>query len=268
MKTIGVRFREVGKIYYYLCKDKTVQRGDKIIADTKLGLECGTVLNIKETRKNRGDKSGQYIIRKATEKDLKTLDINRSEEAKAMTICKEKILQHKLKMKLIGAEYTFDRGKLIFYFVSDSRVDFRKLVKDLAYVFKVRIELRQVGIRDEAKMLGGLGPCGREFCCSGFLNDFQSVSIKMAKDQQLPLNPIKLSGSCGRLMCCLKYEQGVYKDILSKMPKIGTKVRSGERDAVVIGRGVLSETLDLEFGGSDEEPTRETVNLSEVEFSV
>lgn len=268
MKIIGVRFREVGKIYYYLCKDKTVKKGDRIIAETKLGLECGTVLSTKEASKNSEDMPGQYIVRKATEKDLKALEARRNEEMKALTICKEKVLQHKLKMKLIDAEYTFDRGKLIFYFVSDSRVDFRNLVKDLAYIFKVRIELRQVGIRDEAKLLGGLGPCGREFCCSGFLNDFQSVSIKMAKDQQLPLNPVKLSGSCGRLMCCLKYEQGVYRDILNRMPKVGAAVKSADKDAVVVGRNVLSETLELEFGSSNEEPTREKVKLSEVEFPV
>ncbi len=267
MKIIGVRFREVGKIYYYLCKDNSVTKGDKVIAETKLGLECGTVLNTKEASKNSSNMPEQYIVRKATEKDLKALEVKRNEEMKALAICKEKVLQHKLKMKLIDAEYTFDRGKLVFYFVSDSRVDFRNLVKDLAYVFKVRIELRQVGIRDEAKLLGGLGPCGREFCCSGFLNDFQSVSIKMAKDQQLPLNPVKLSGSCGRLMCCLKYEQGVYKDILNKMPKVGAAVKAGGKNAIVVGRSVLSETLDLEIESSDEEPTREKVKLSEVEFS-
>lgn len=268
MKIIGVRFREVGKIYYYLCKDNSVKKGDKIIAETKLGLECGTVLSEKETHKNSGDMPKQYMVRKATEKDLKSLETKRDEEIKALKICKEKVLHHKLKMKLIDAEYTFDRGKLIFYFVSDSRVDFRNLVKDLAYIFKVRIELRQVGIRDEAKMLGGLGPCGRKFCCSDFLNDFQSVSIKMAKDQQLPLNPVKLSGSCGRLMCCLKYEQGVYKDILNRMPKVGATVKSDGKNATVVGRGVLAETLELEFGGTDEEPTREKVKLSEVEFPV
>ena len=199
---------------------------------------------------------------------MKSLETKCNEEITALKTCKEKVLHHKLKMKLIDAEYTFDRGKLIFYFVSDSRVDFRNLVKDLAYIFKVRIELRQVGIRDEAKMLGGLGPCGKEFCCSGFLNDFQSVSIKMAKDQQLPLNPVKLSGSCGRLMCCLKYEQGVYKDILNRMPKVGATVKSGDQNAVVVGRNVLPETLDLEFGGTDEEPKRERVKLSDVEFPV
>lgn len=268
MKIVGVRFREVGKIYYYRCKDDSVAKGDKIIAETKLGLECGTVLNIKDMHKNSGDVPEQYILRKATEKDLKSLEIKRSEEIKALKICKEKVLHHKLKMKLIDSEYTFDRGKLIFYFVSDARVDFRNLVKDLAYIFKVRIELRQVGIRDEAKLLGGLGPCGKEFCCSGFLNDFQSVSIKMAKDQQLSLNPVKLSGSCGRLMCCLKYEQGVYKDILNRMPKVGAAVKSGGKDAVVVGRNVLAETLDLELAGSDEEPVRERAALSEVEFPV
>lgn len=268
MKIIGVRFREVGKIYYYLCKDESVKKGDRIIAETKLGLECGTVLTVKDTQKNGAKMPAQYIVRKATEKDWKSLETKRSEEIKALKICKEKVLHHKLKMKLIDAEYTFDRGKLIFYFVSDSRVDFRSLVKDLAYVFKVRIELRQVGIRDEAKMLGGFGPCGKEFCCSGFLNDFQSVSIKMAKDQQLPLNPVKLSGSCGRLMCCLKYEQETYKDILNRMPKVGAAVKSGDKNAVVVGRNILPETLELEFDGDDEEPTRETVELSEVKFPV
>lgn len=169
-------------------------------------------------------------------------------------------------MKLIDAEYVFDRAKLIFYFVADSRVDFRNLVKDLAYIFKVRIELRQVGIRDEAKMLGGLGNCGKEFCCSKFLNDFQSVSIKMAKDQQLSLNPAKLSGACGRLMCCLKYEQDTYKEILNRMPKIGEKVRTKDDEGIVVARNVLQESLELEISEDSENEERKKVKLSEVEY--
>lgn len=264
MEVIAVRFREVGKIYYYFCGDKTVLVGDKIIAETKLGVECGTVLNIKESNGAKDSDVWQHIIRKATQEDLKSLEDKRQEELKALEICKKKVLHHKLNMKLIDAEYVFDRTKLIFYFVSDARVDFRNLVKDLAYVFKVRIELRQVGIRDEAKMLGGLGNCGKGFCCATFLNDFQSVSIKMAKDQQLSLNPSKLSGACGRLMCCLKYEQDTYKEILNRMPKVGEKVNTKDDEGIVISRNVLDESLEI--GAPDDNSVdRKKVKLSELE---
>lgn len=263
---LGVRFREVGKIYYYLSKDEDIKIGDKVIAQTKLGAECGTVLTISDKLDKGANKSAEYIIRKATKEDLESLEGKRAEELKALQICKDKIAHHKLNMKLIDAEYLFDRSKLVFYFVSDARVDFRNLVKDLAYIFKVRIELRQVGIRDEAKMLGGLGPCGKEFCCATFLNDFQSVSIKMAKDQQLSLNPTKLSGACGRLMCCLKYEQDTYKDILRKMPKVGETVRVNGEEGTVTGRNVLKEKLEVDIKDeSSENSERRQVDISEIE---
>lgn len=267
MKIIGVRFREVGKIYYYFCGDDSVSVGDRVIAETKLGVECGTVLSIKEVDKPNESENLQHIIRKATETDLKSLEGKRQEELNALEICKKKVLQHKLNMKLIDAEYVFDRAKLIFYFVSDARVDFRNLVKDLAYIFKVRIELRQVGIRDEAKMLGGLGNCGKEFCCSTFLNDFQSVSIKMAKDQQLSLNPTKLSGACGRLMCCLKYEQDTYKEILNRMPKMGVTVKVNGDEGVVVSRNVLDESLEI--GSPDDTGVeKKKIKLSELDLEI
>lgn len=265
MKILGVRFRETGKIYYYLCKENNIKSGDKIIAETKLGLEAGTVLSV-NVSENKKDFPNEYIIRKATPEDIKVLESKRKDELRALKICKKKVIAHKLKMKLIDAEYVFDRSKLVFYFVAESRVDFRNLVKELAYIFKVRIELRQIGIRDEAKMLGGFGICGREFCCGTFLNDFQSVSIKMAKDQDLSMNPVKLSGACGRLMCCLKYEQDAYKHILHKMPKVGKTVKvSPLESGTVKNLNVLKEIIEVEVQtGADTSEIRK-ITLSEFE---
>ena len=233
---IGVRFKSVGKVYYFDPQDKNVKQGDKVIVETARGVECGEVAvvdrQIDETKFTNPIKP---IIRIATDDDLKRIERNKAKEKDAFRICETKIAAHKLNMNLIDVECTFDNNKLLFYFTAENRVDFRELVKDLASVFRTRIELRQIGVRDEAKMLGGLGVCGQPFCCSRFLGEFQPVSIKMAKEQGLSLNPTKISGTCGRLMCCLKYEQDAYEDLLKTTPKQGAIVKTTS------GRGVVEE---------------------------
>ena len=225
-----------GKIYYFDPKDYDVKMGDKVIVETARGVECGEVALVdREIDETRFTNPVKGIIRLATPNDMKTIEKNRQKEKDAFKICEQKIAAHKLKMNLIDVECTFDNNKLLFYFTAESRVDFRELVKDLAAVFRTRIELRQIGVRDEAKMLGGLGICGQPFCCSRFLGEFQPVSIKMAKEQGLSLNPTKISGTCGRLMCCLKYEQDSYEDLLKHTPKVGAIVKTAE------GRGVVEE---------------------------
>lgn len=222
---IGVRFKSVGKIYYFSPGGLIIPDESYVIVETARGVECGeVVMSNREISDNEISNPLKVVIRIATDKDLKTVEQNKQKEADALKICQEKIEAHKLDMKLVDVECTFDNNKLLFYFTAESRVDFRELVKDLASVFRTRIELRQIGVRDEAKMLGGLGICGRAFCCSSFLGEFQPVSIKMAKEQGLSLNPTKISGTCGRLMCCLKYEQESYEDLLKTTPKVGAYV--------------------------------------------
>jgi len=229
LKIIGVRFKSVGKIYYFDPKDYDVKMGDKVIVETARGVECGEVALVdREIDETRFTNPVKGIIRLATPNDMKTIEKNRQKEKDAFKICEQKIAAH-------NVECTFDNNKLLFYFTAESRVDFRELVKDLAAVFRTRIELRQIGVRDEAKMLGGLGICGQPFCCSRFLGEFQPVSIKMAKEQGLSLNPTKISGTCGRLMCCLKYEQDSYEDLLKHTPKVGAIVKTAD------GRGVVEE---------------------------
>ena len=243
---IGVRFREVGKVYYFDPDGKQLSKGQNVIVETSRGIECGEV-----AMENRmiPDQDISYplkkLIRVATEDDLKKVAANKEKETKAFEICNEKIADHKLKMKLINVEYTFDNNKILFYFTADGRVDFRELVKDLAYVFRTRIELRQIGVRDEAKMLGGLGICGRPFCCKTFLGDFQPVSIKMAKEQGMSLNPVKISGTCGRLMCCLKYEQEAYSDLLKHTPKIGAIVNTPDGKGTVVDVNLITGSLSV-----------------------
>lgn len=233
---IGVRFKSVGKIYYFSPEKLTVKSGSRVIVETSRGIECGeVVMSNREIPDKDISAPLKPVIRIATEKDLKIVEQNRKKEEDAFKICQEKIIVHKLDMKLVDVECTFDNNKLLFYFTAENRVDFRELVKDLASVFRTRIELRQIGVRDEAKMLGGLGICGREFCCSGFIGEFQPVSIKMAKEQGLSLNPTKISGTCGRLMCCLKYEQEAYEDLLKTTPKLNAYVETP------IGRGYVEE---------------------------
>ena len=210
-EVIGVRFKNVGKVYYFDPDGISMPVGTAVIVETSRGVECGEVaLSNREVTDEGIVKPLKKVIRVATPEDLKHVEDNWAKEQQAFTICQQKIAAHKLEMKLVDVEYTFDNNKILFYFTADGRVDFRELVKDLASVFRTRIELRQIGVRDEAKMLGGLGICGKPFCCATFLGEFQPVSIKMAKEQGLSLNPTKISGTCGRLMCCLKYEQEAY----------------------------------------------------------
>ncbi|MDE5583406.1 MAG: stage 0 sporulation family protein [Ruminococcus sp.] len=228
---IGVRFKKGGKIYYFSPEGITAEKGDMIVVETVSGQECGEVA-IANRNINDSDFSSPLkpVIRLANENDLKILARNRKKEQDAFKICEEKIKLRRLKMNLVDVECTFDNSKLLFYFTAESRVDFRELVKDLAGIFRTRIELRQIGVRDEAKILGGLGICGREFCCKSYIGDFQPVSIKMAKEQGLSLNPTKISGTCGRLMCCLKNEQNAYESLLKITPKVGALVVTPDGD--------------------------------------
>lgn len=238
---IGVRFKSVGKIYYFSPKEIEINVGEKVIVETSRGVECGeVVLSNREIDDSELTAPLKSIIRVATKADLEKIEKNKKSEADAFKICEEKIAKHGLSMKLVDVECTFDNNKLLFYFTSENRVDFRELVKDLASVFRTRIELRQIGVRDEAKMLGGLGICGRPFCCKSFLGDFQPVSIKMAKDQSLSLNPSKISGTCGRLMCCLKYEQDGYEELIKVTPKMGAYVETPDGRGNVVDVNMLT----------------------------
>lgn len=222
---IGVRFKSVGKIYYFSPNGLNIDVGQHVIVETARGVECGeVVMGNRIVEDSEIMPPLKSVMRIATAEDMKVVEENKKKEKDAFRICEGKIANHKLDMKLIDVECTFDNNKLLFYFSSENRVDFRELVKDLASVFRTRIELRQIGVRDEAKMLGGLGICGRAFCCKTFLGEFQPVSIKMAKEQGLSLNPTKISGTCGRLMCCLKYEQDSYEELLKVTPKVGAYV--------------------------------------------
>ena len=229
---VGVRFRNVGKIYYFNPKNYKVKVGDHVIVETARGVEYGrVVLEPRSVKEDEVVHPLKEVLRVATKEDEDHEAENRQKEKEAFKICKKKIREHGLEMKLIDAEYTFDNNKVLFYFTADGRVDFRELVKDLAAVFRTRIELRQIGVRDEAKMLGGMGICGRKLCCNTFLSEFAPVSIKMAKEQNLSLNPTKISGVCGRLMCCLKNEQETYEYLNSKLPNVGEKLKT--KDGVV-----------------------------------
>lgn len=261
---IGVRFREAGKIYYFDPKGKKFERGQYVIVETVKGIELGEI--VMTNRILPDDEIPQPlrgIIRLASEADLQRDMENREKEKKAFEICEEKIKLHGLEMKLVNVEYMFDGNKILFYFTADGRVDFRDLVKDLAYIFRTRIELRQIGVRDEAKKLGGLGICGRPFCCSTFLGDFQPVSIKMAKEQGMILNPTKISGTCGRLMCCLKYEQDVYSDLLKITPKIGAIVNTPDGKGNVIDVNLITGVLTVSLHKSMNAAAR-TYKVSEV----
>ena len=240
IKVIGVRFKKAGKIYYFSPADFDIKRGQYVIVETARGIEFGEcVIGIKEISEDEIVSPLKCVIRIADEKDIMKHRENKAKEIEALDICLKKIKEHNLDMKLIDVEYTFDNNKVIFYFTADGRVDFRELVKDLATIFKTRIELRQIGVRDEAKMVGGLGPCGRPMCCSTFLGDFASVSIKMAKEQNLSLNPTKISGICGRLMCCLNYEQSTYEEIRKRLPKVGAIVKTEYGNGFVIGNSIV-----------------------------
>ena len=228
-KVIGVRFRTAGKIYFFAPGKLTVKQGDHVIVETARGVEYGRVVSgPKEVRDEEVVQPLKPVIRIATEQDKKTVSKNREKEKEAFRICLEKIRKHGLEMKLIDAEYTFDNNKVLFYFTADGRIDFRELVKDLAAVFRTRIELRQIGVRDETKIRGGIGICGRPLCCSTYLSEFAAVSIKMAKEQNLSLNPTKISGVCGRLMCCLTNGEETYEELNSQLPSVGDNVTTVE----------------------------------------
>lgn len=245
-EVVGIRFKEVGKVYYFDPDGMQFEKGDSAVVETARGVECGEIA-MKNCVVNDDEivKPLKRILRPADENDLRVVRENREKEKKAFDICAEKIRAHKLEMKLVDVEYTFDGSKILFYFTADGRVDFRELVKDLAGVFRTRIELRQIGVRDESKMVGGFGMCGRPFCCSTFLGDFQPVSIKMAKEQGLSLNPVKISGTCGRLMCCLKYEQEAYEHLLRHTPKVGAIVDTREGRGTVVGNNLLTGMLQI-----------------------
>lgn len=251
-KVVGVRFRNVGKIYYFSPKDYEVKAGDHVIVETARGIEYGKVVL---APREVGDESVVHplkeVLRVATKEDNEREAQNRIREKDAFKICQKKIREHGLEMKLIDAEYTFDNNKVLFYFTADGRIDFRQLVKDLAAIFKTRIELRQIGVRDETKILGGIGICGRCLCCHTYLSEFAPVSIKMAKEQNLSLNPIKISGVCGRLMCCLKYEQDTYEEIRKSMPKEGKEVMTPDGVGVVCELKIITESVKVRIKKGD-----------------
>ena len=250
IKVVGIRFQRAGKIYYFDPLDYDLETAMHVIVETARGVEMGTVLiPPKQVQDDKVLQPLKPVIRVATDEDEKVMERNKEKEAEAYVICKEKIAKHGLEMKLVAAEYTFDNNKLLFYFTADGRIDFRELVKDLASVFRTRIELRQIGVRDETKMLGGIGICGRELCCKSYLTDFVPVSIKMAKEQNLSLNPTKISGVCGRLMCCLKNEQDTYEYLNSRLPSVGDYVTTpggmkGEVQSINVLRQLVKVIVD------------------------
>ncbi len=260
MKVIGVRFRTAGKIYFFDPLQFEIKKGDHVIVETARGIEFGTVVSgVREVEDDKVVQPLKPVIRIATERDREQEASNKEKEKEAYKICLEKIHKHNLEMKLIDAEYTFDNNKVLFYFTADGRIDFRELVKDLAGVFKTRIELRQIGVRDETKIMGGIGICGRPLCCHSYLSDFIPVSIKMAKEQNLSLNPTKISGVCGRLMCCLKNEEETYEELNRRLPNVGDYVTTedgykGEVQSVNVLRQLVKVVVDL---GNDEREIRE-----------
>lgn len=252
---IGVRFKEVGKVYYFSPGGKKLRAGDRVIVETARGVECGeVVISNREIDDKNVVQPLKTIIRPASRDDLRTIKANEEKEVEIMKTFVKKIEEHRLEMKAIDVDCTFDGSKILFYFTAENRVDFRELVKDLASIYRTRIELRQIGVRDEAKMLGGLGICGRPFCCSSFLGEFQPVSIKMAKEQSLSLNPSKISGTCGRLMCCLKYEQDSYEELLKITPKIGALVETAEGKGIVEDANILTGALRVKLDKSPDAP--------------
>ena len=256
-KVIGIQFQKNGKMYYFNPGQFSPSVGDYVILDTVRGLDLGEVImSVREVESSSED-SLKLMVRFATEEDILHATENREKEREAFRICQRKIAEHLLEMKLVSVEYAFDGSKILFYFTANGRVDFRSLVKDLASAFKTRIELRQIGVRDEARMLGGLGPCGRPLCCGTFLTDFQPVSIKMAKEQNLSLNPTKISGVCGRLMCCLKYEQDHYEQTRKKMPRLGREVNTPDGSGQVTELNIVKETVKVRIANGDTSEIRE-----------
>lgn len=265
-EVIGVRFKDAGKVYYFDPCGNQVDVGAKVVVETSHGVECGDVaMENRNVNESVIVQPLKKVLRVATKNDLKKLRENAQKEKNAFSVCNKKIAAHKLEMKLVDVEYAFDGSKILFYFTADGRIDFRELVKDLASVFRTRIELRQIGVRDEAKMLGGLGICGRPFCCSSFLDEFQPVSIKMAKEQGLSLNPTKISGTCGRLMCCLKYEQEAYLDLLRRTPKVNALVMTPKGKGTVVDQNLLTGILTVRLAKAPD-AAPQTFSLDEVKL--
>ena len=264
-EVIGVRFKEGGKVYYFDPDRNKLRIGDIVIVETSRGIECGAVaIANKQVADDEIVHPLKKLIRKATKEDRRRLEENKRKEKEALKICEQKVAEHGLEMKLVDVEYTFDNSKILFYFTADGRVDFRALVKDPASVFRTRIELRQIGVRDESKMLGGLGVCGRPFCCSSFLGEFHPVSIKMAKEQGLSLSPTKISGTCGRLMCCLKYEQDAYTDLLKHTPKVGAIVKTPLGRGLVVETNLLARTLKVKMDNTPDDAAPQSFKVKEV----
>ncbi|MBQ2265029.1 MAG: stage 0 sporulation family protein [Oscillospiraceae bacterium] len=265
IEIVGVRFQNSGKIYYFAPNGLQLPLGTQVVVETARGLECGTIAIANRNVEDASIVSPlKSVLRIMTKEDYRNQEQARQKEKRAFTVCEQKIEARGLKMKLVDVSCTFDNSKLLFYFTAESRVDFRELVKDLASVFRMRIELRQIGVRDEAKMFGGLGVCGREFCCRGYLGDFQPVSIKMAKEQGLSLNPTKISGTCGRLMCCLKHEQAVYEDLQKITPRIGSFVKTPNGRGKVEDANLITGKLRIKPEKEDDVPYY--VDRSEVEI--
>lgn len=267
-KIIGVRFKQAGKIFYFSPGEINIKLHDKVIVETARGMELGRVVtDVKEATDDKLNQSLKTVTRIATVKDLQWADENKNREIEAMNICREKVRKHELQMKIIDVEFTFDNNKVMFYFTADGRIDFRELVKDLASVFRTRIELRQIGVRDETKIRGGIGICGRELCCNKYLTDFSPVSIKMAKDQSLSLNPTKISGVCGRLMCCLSNEEDTYEELNGNLPAIGSKVKTKDGlTGEVLSVGILRQNVKVLFIGKAGEREYKEFKVEELSF--
>ena len=252
-KIVGVRFKKPGKIYFFDPQDMVIEKNDDVIVETSMGDEIGKVVVVnREVDETKMATPLKKVLRKATAEDIESQKKYKAKEPEALEICKEKIKKYNLEMDLTDVEYRFDGSKILFYFIADGRIDFRDLVKDLASVFKTRIELRQIGVRDEVKGIGGNGVCGRELCCCSFLDNFETVSIKMAKEQGIALNPSKISGNCGRLMCCLKYEQDVYAEKGARLPKVGAIVRTPSGEGTVEGVEILKEIVNVKIKNGDD----------------
>lgn len=265
---VGVRFKKAGKIYYFDPDDLNINKHDNVVVETARGIEFGYVaVGRKQVTEEEIVPPLKKVLRIAEEEDILIHESNKAKAIEAFDICEKKIEDHGLDMRLVDVEYTFDNNKVIFYFTADGRVDFRELVKDLAAIFKTRIELRQIGVRDEAKMVGGLGPCGKPACCTTFLGEFEPVSIKMAKEQSLSLNPTKISGLCGRLMCCLKYEQESYEEILGRMPNIGMIAITPKGKGTIIETHTITEKVKVKIKMEDDTDEIFTYKIDEIKIT-
>ena len=268
IKVVGVRFKTAGKIYYFDPDDIDVKFNDFVVVETVRGIEFGhVVVGPKEIGEDEIVSPLKKVLRVALDEDFESHRENKRKAEEAIIICQEKVDEHGLRMKLVDVEYTFDNNKVIFYFTADGRVDFRELVKDLAAIFRTRIELRQIGVRDEAKAVGGVGPCGRKVCCKQFLGEFEPVSIKMAKEQSLSLNPTKISGLCGRLMCCLKYEQDTYEELLDKMPQVGAIAITKDGKGTIVKTYTLLERVKIKVTLEDDTDELLDYQIDEIQLT-